>query len=91
MNNMKEGQIMIVRSSDGARFSKYSSYAFLHNGDIIAAVEDMNLIELEDYQGSFDVVKGGNLHPKQYDKNKYLFFSDQLEEVKEQYRNRHKK
>ena len=85
---LKEGQILIIRVTDKARYGKYESYAFIKGGDILAAVDNLKLIEMPADQGEFEVVSGGNLHPRRYDPNKHIFFSEQPRELQEQYRNR---
>lgn len=85
---LKEGQLLIIRSTDNANYGRYKSYAFRKNGDIIAAVDNMKLLEMPEVEGEFEVVKGGNLHPRRYDPKKHIFFTDQSEEMKEQFRNR---
>lgn len=95
MEHLKEGQLMIIRVSDQANYGRYKSYAFRHNGDIVAAVENhitkpRELIELPDVQGEFQIVKGGNLHPMRFNPAVHLFFSEQPEEIQEKYRNRNK-
>lgn len=88
---LKEGQILIIRSTDNANYGKYKSYAFLQNGDIIAAVDNGVLVELPEVKGDFEVVRGGNLHPRRYNPDVHIFFKEQPEELQEQYRNRNNK
>ena len=85
---MKEGQLLIIRSNDNANYGRYKSYAFRKGGDILAAVDNLTLIEMPEVKGEFEVVKGGNLHPRRYNPDVHIFFTEQPKDLQEQFRNR---
>jgi hypothetical protein len=85
---LKDGQLLIIRSTDNAPYGKYKSYAFKIGGDILAAVDSMKLVEMPEVEGEFEVVKGGNLHPRRYNPERHVFFSEQPKLMQEQFRTR---
>jgi len=78
--------IMIVRTSDNIKSNGYSSYAFTKNGNIIAAIKDGVLVELQEYKDQFELVAEGNLHPVSYNPDIHYFFMDQTKDIQDQLR-----
>ena len=55
---------IIVRRSDNSPSGEHYSYAYTKNGSIIAAIgDDLNLIELPDYKGTFRIDHNDELVP----------------------------
>ena len=85
---LKEGQLLIIRSTDNVNYGSYKSYVFKKGGDILAAVDNNKLLEMPEVAGLFEVVTGGNLHPRIYNPDVHIFFAELPKDLKEQFRNR---